>query len=103
MQNELPVELQEMNFSEVVDEAIFSVQDTLGDKPVSIEKHFEETLPKLKADLAKANQILFLLLDNAAKFSTEGTVVIDARIEDEFLVCEVNDSGIGICLIRSKS
>ena len=48
--------------SETVEEAIFSVQDTLGEKPVAIEKKISEPLPRVRADLAKLNQILFLLL-----------------------------------------
>ena len=95
-QSELAIEHEEVNFNEVVDEAIFSVQDTIDDKPIEIEKDFEP-LPRIKTDLAKTNQILFLLLDNAAKFTNEGRVVIDARIEDGFLCCEVRDTGIGIC------
>jgi signal transduction histidine kinase len=95
-QGELAVELQEVNFNEVVDEAIFSVQDTIDDKPIEIEKDFDP-IPTFKADLAKTNQVLFLLLDNAAKFTAEGQVVIRAGIEDGHLRCEVRDSGIGIC------
>ena len=96
-QGELPVEIQEVNFRDVVDEAIFSVQDTLGDKPVTIEKHFVEPLPKIRTDLAKINQILFLLLDNAAKFTPSGRIDIRARVEGGELHCEVEDTGIGIC------
>jgi signal transduction histidine kinase len=96
-QGEMPVEVQDVNFREVVEEAIFSVQDTIGSNPVTIEKHFEEPLPKIRTDLAKVNQILFLLLDNAAKFTREGCIEITARIAGGALVCEVKDSGIGIC------
>ncbi len=96
-QNELPVSLQEVNFREVVEESIFSVQDTLGDKPIAIEKHFEEPLPKIKTDLTKVNQILFLLLDNAAKFTERGTIEIGVRMDGADLVFEVRDTGIGIC------
>jgi signal transduction histidine kinase len=96
-QGEMPVEIQEVNFREVVEESIFSVQDTIGNNPVSIEKHFEEPLPKIRTDLAKINQILFLLLDNAAKFTSEGRIAISARVADGALECEVRDSGIGIC------
>ncbi len=96
-QGEMPVEVQDVNFREVVEEAIFSVQDTIGNNPVTIEKHFEEPLPKIRTDLAKVNQILFLLLDNSAKFTREGRIEISARIASGALVCEVKDSGIGIC------
>jgi signal transduction histidine kinase len=96
-QNELPVEIQEVNFAEVVEEAIFSVQDTLGDKPVSIEKDFKQALPKVRTDLAKVNQVLFLILDNAAKYTDSGSITITPQIQGEELVCEVRDTGIGIC------
>jgi signal transduction histidine kinase len=96
-QGELPVESQEVNFREVVEEAIFSVQDTLGDKPVTIERRYHEPLPKLRTDLAKVNQILFLLLDNAAKFTREGKVEIEAGVRAGKLTCHVRDTGIGIC------
>ncbi|MGH0035469.1 MAG: sensor histidine kinase [Myxococcota bacterium] len=96
-QNELPLEMQEVNFAEVVEEAIFSVQDTLGEKAVSIEKEFKEALPKVRTDLAKVNQLLFLLLDNAAKYTEAGTITIAPEIVGDELVCEVRDTGIGIC------
>jgi signal transduction histidine kinase len=96
-QGEMPLEVQDVNFREVVEEAIFSVQDTIGNNPVNIEKHFEEPLPKIRTDLAKINQILFLLLDNAAKFTAQGTIDISARVAGGELVCEIRDTGIGIC------
>jgi len=96
-QGELPVESQEVNFREVVEEAIFSVQDTLGDKAVTIERRYHEPLPKVRTDLAKVNQILFLLLDNAAKFTREGRIEIEAGVKGGRLRCHVRDTGIGIC------
>jgi signal transduction histidine kinase len=96
-QGEMPVELADVNFREVVEEAIFSVQDTIGNNPVSIEKQFDEPLPKIRTDLAKINQILFLLLDNAAKFTRQGRIEIRARVAGGELRCEVTDTGIGIC------
>ena len=96
-QGEMALEVQDVNFREVVEEAIFSVQDTIGNNPVAIEKHFEEPLPKIRTDLAKINQILFLLLDNAAKFTAQGTIDISARVAGGELVCEIRDTGIGIC------
>jgi signal transduction histidine kinase len=96
-QGELPVEIQEVSFPEVVDEALFSIQDTLQGKSIEIEKQLQDPFPKLRTDLAKVNLVLFLLLDNAAKFTPAGRITIRARVEGEELVCEVIDSGIGIC------
>jgi signal transduction histidine kinase len=96
-QDEFPLEIQELSVVDVIDETIFSVQDTLGDKPVEIEKDVPTPIPKIRADLAKINQILFLLLDNAAKFTEQGTIKIGARYEDDRLHCWIADTGIGIC------
>jgi signal transduction histidine kinase len=96
-QGELPVEIQEVNFREVVEEAIFSVQDTLSDKPVRIEKQLIQPFPRIRTDLAKVNQILFLTLDNAVKFTHSGEIRIEVRVEGSHLLCEIRDTGIGIC------
>jgi signal transduction histidine kinase len=51
----------------------------------------------IRAHRATINQILFLLLDKAAKFPEQGTVTIGARSADDRLHCWVADTGIGIC------
>jgi signal transduction histidine kinase len=96
-QGELPVELQEVNFAEVVEETIFSVQETLDAKGIQVEKRFAEPFPKVVTDLGKTNQILFLLLENAAKFTDEGKITISAKVEKDVLHCSIADTGIGIC------
>jgi signal transduction histidine kinase len=96
-QGELPVEIQDVNLRETVDEAIFSVQDAIARKHLVVEQQIDEHFPKIRTDLAKLNQVLFLLLDNAVKFTPSGRVVIAARIEDDRLHCDIRDTGIGIC------
>ena len=53
-------------------------------------------LPKIRTDLAKLNQILFHLLDNAAKFTRRGRIELELALEDGQLFCSVTDTGIGI-------
>lgn len=96
-QNELPIEIQELSVSDVIDETIFSVQDALRDKPVEIQKEIPEPIGKIRTDLGKLNQILFHLLDNAVKFTEQGRIQIGARLADGRLHCWVADTGIGIC------
>jgi signal transduction histidine kinase len=96
-QGELPIECQDVNFRELVDEAIFSIQDSIGSKPLRIETELVEPFPRLRTDLTKLNQILFLLLDNAAKFTPEGRIVIRGRVHEGMLRAAIEDEGIGIC------
>ena len=41
--------------------------------------------------------MLFLLLDNAAKFTLKGEIEIEAEVDGDRLRCSISDSGIGIC------
>ncbi len=95
--SELPVEVQDVNFRETVDEAIFSLQDDIEGKPLTVEQQLQEPFPKIRTDLTKINQILFLMLDNAVKFTPQGKIEIAARVNDGRLHCEIRDTGVGIC------
>jgi signal transduction histidine kinase len=94
-QGEVAVDVQDVNLAEVVEEAIFNVRDTLQ-PDVVLEKRLPAALPKIRTDLAKLNQILFHLLDNAAKFTRRGRIELEISLEDGQLFCSVTDSGIGI-------
>jgi signal transduction histidine kinase len=96
-QRELPVEIQDMNFPEMIDEAIFSVQDAIGKKKLTVSQRLHQPFPKIRSDLAKLGQIVFLLLDNAVRFTPQGQIEISAKVEDGQLTCSVKDTGIGIC------
>jgi signal transduction histidine kinase len=96
-QGELPVEIQDVNFRELVDEAIFSIQESLGSKALRIESKFEDPFPRIRTDLAKVSQILFLVLENAAKFTPAGSIDIEASVREGWLTCAIRDTGVGIC------
>ncbi|MEE9606221.1 MAG: HAMP domain-containing sensor histidine kinase, partial [Myxococcota bacterium] len=96
-QSELPVEIQDVNFRETIEEAIFSVQDSIDGKSLVVEAKLEEPFPKIRTDLTKISQVLFLLLDNAVKFTPRGRIEISARVADGRVICEIKDTGIGIC------
>jgi len=95
-QGEMPVESQDVNFREVIEEVTFSIQDAFEGKPVVIERHLDEPFPKIRTDLAKVHQVLYLLLDNAAKFTPKGRIEIHAAVAEGRLTFSVQDTGIGI-------
>ncbi len=50
----------------------------------------------VRSDRGRLKQILLNLLSNAAKFTHDGKIVMEARARDEFVEISVCDSGIGI-------
>jgi signal transduction histidine kinase len=71
------------------------VRDRLAAE-VELEKRLPAGLPKVRTDLAKLNQILFHVLDNAAKFTHRGRIEVELSLAEGQLLCSVTDSGIGI-------
>ena len=73
-------------------------------KKIRLEWRFAETLPSLLTDARKLRQILTNLINNAVKFTDEGSIVISAeeKLEDDdgrhrrWIEFRVSDSGIGI-------
>ena len=53
-------------------------------------------LGTMRADLTKVRQAVFNLLSNAAKFTEDGTITLDAEAEDDTVVFRVRDTGIGM-------
>ena len=47
-QRELPIEIQDMNFPEMIDEAIFSVQDAIGKKQLTVSQRLHQPFPKIR-------------------------------------------------------
>ncbi|MGO4547360.1 ATP-binding protein [Paenibacillus sp. 2TAB23] len=65
-------------------------------KPVELVNRIPDELPVVLADENRLVQILFNLLHNAAKFTDEGIITVDARIKDGQAVITVTDTGIGM-------
>ena len=69
-----------------------------ADKALELNWHCDAQLPRLNTDEAKLRLILENLIDNAIKFTPEGTVALGARYEpnQRAVTFSVRDTGIGI-------
>lgn len=65
-------------------------------KSVEIMTTFVSEIPTTYADPVRISQVLNNLVSNAVKFSEEGTIRIEAQCEDEWIIIDVEDQGIGI-------
>ena len=77
-------------------------------KPLSSKKRLElinkipQGTPFVLADENRLQQILMNLIGNAIKFTEEGKIWIDAKVNGNFLEIHVADSGIGIPKFEQK-
>jgi signal transduction histidine kinase len=65
-------------------------------KPIHIDWHYGADLPVVRSDPDKIRWILQALLENAIKFTENGSVVLTTRVVNEWMEFQVSDTGIGI-------
>lgn len=65
-------------------------------KPIQLINKVDPTLPLVKADEGRLEQILHNLIGNALKFTEKGEVSITSEIKNSDIIISVNDTGIGI-------
>jgi len=91
----LKLEKTASSISKIIKQAVVEAQ--LRAPTHNIVIHGENRLPKAKIDAKRIRQVLDNLIDNACKYSDEGTeVVISAQREGQELVISVADQGTGI-------
>jgi len=103
------LELEQATFDlpALLREVIAPYQPQLAQRGVGCELLLPPDLPReWRGDPARLRQILVNLLDNAAKFTSQGRITLGAEMIAEdghpFLHCAVGDSGIGIAADRAR-
>jgi len=77
---------------DLVEGALRRTEQTLDTR--SIEIHIPEDVPPVFVDAVKIQQVLINLLDNAVKYSsTDSSIQIHVRIEDQQIEVEVSNTG----------
>lgn len=91
------VDLTAVNLLPIVRNVTRMVQPQAKKKGLALEMNLSPTLPLVRANSDRLEQILTNLLSNAIKFSNEGTITVQARQQsDTHIRLSVQDSGIGI-------
>ncbi|MGF1757764.1 response regulator [Photobacterium sagamiensis] len=68
----------------------------LGSKPVRIINQIPDNLPPVMADEQRLEQVLYNLVGNAIKYTSEGKIVLSATILENQIRIQVVDTGQGI-------
>jgi signal transduction histidine kinase/DNA-binding response OmpR family regulator len=89
--------LEEFQFQGLIDEVIPTAQplfDKKGNKFNYLAKG--KDLGLVTSDMTKLRQIIFNLLSNAAKFTEKGEITLDVSRDNNWLLINVSDTGIGM-------
>jgi two-component system sensor histidine kinase KdpD len=92
---EVHLDLKPHAMREAVEEAMTSADGTLKTHPVDI--RIPDSLPKVEIDLERIAKVLEHLLENAAKYSPEGSpIFVSAEVAKSRLCTSVSDRGAGV-------
>jgi len=95
-QNELKIDLKPVAINLVVDIVCLFFKDQIEKKKLVITHNLSDQTPLVLADENRLHQIFYNLIGNAIKFTEEGSISIHAKEEDNFLIIQIKDTGIGI-------
>lgn len=96
----LSLKLNEFDIREMLDEAIDLVRPDLGRNRNQIVLEFDDRLTMGYSDLFRLSQCLLNLLNNAAKFTSDGLITVAAKQDiahgHAWLIISIKDTGVGI-------
>jgi PAS domain S-box-containing protein len=92
--------LEEFDIAEMINNAASTVTTLVEKNNNTLDIQIEENIGTMHADMTKVRQMVFNLVSNAAKFTSDGTVGIQASTMEKegkpFIRLAVTDTGIGI-------
>lgn len=93
---QMTLNFETFNIREVIEEVIKLEKLAALDKGLSLDSEVAADIGPLISDKYRIHQVVLNLLNNAVKFTNEGSVKIKCYKENEFVKIEIIDTGIGI-------
>jgi signal transduction histidine kinase/DNA-binding response OmpR family regulator len=87
---------EEAVIEELVDEAVYTARSLVEAQGLNLYVQIEPNLPHLWIDPTRIRQVIFNLLNNAARFTEVGSVTVEVGRSEQEVVFSVCDTGIGI-------
>ncbi len=97
----MELSFDEINVADIVTSVMATASGLVKDKDIKLLRQIDADLPVVRADAIRLRQVMLNLLSNAAKFTDEGEIVVNATVQTgpsgypEILV-SVSDTGNGI-------
>jgi signal transduction histidine kinase/HAMP domain-containing protein/ActR/RegA family two-component response regulator len=86
----------EVELGDIFETALGTAEAFVKSTPVRLRKSIEADVPTVWADAQRVRQVVLNLLSNAARFTEEGQITLQAWSEGDFVTISVSDTGIGI-------
>jgi len=92
----LPMFREMVDIRTVVDDAAETISPLLQPHGLSYSVEYAPDLPQLFVDRTRIRQVMINLLNNAVRYTDEGSISVHVELVDQSVVVSVRDTGIGI-------
>ena len=92
----LPLRLEAVELQALIDEATHTVSGLLRNRDVRIVVDPLPKLPTLLVDRARIRQVIINLLNNAVRFTDQGSIAVRVACQETTYSVAVSDTGVGI-------
>jgi signal transduction histidine kinase/CheY-like chemotaxis protein len=93
---EMKIHPESTHLNDVITEAMSIVRPLLRDKTIELRAELPDNLPPVLVDRARVGQVLLNLLNNARRFTEQGSIRVQAVLEADWVRVTVADTGAGI-------
>ncbi|HVN52818.1 MAG TPA: GAF domain-containing protein [Anaerolineaceae bacterium] len=103
----MELSFDDLNIPDLVNSVMSTAAGLVKDKQIKLIRKIPADLPTVRADPMRIRQVLINLLSNAAKFTDEGSIIVEAAVESssegiQEMVIRVTDTGPGIAAEDQK-
>jgi len=93
---QLETSREPFSMPETIEEVIKTMTPMAQEKGLQLTFDLSEDVGSIISDNRRVEQILINLINNALKFTHEGSISVMCRIQDSFVITSIKDTGIGI-------
>jgi signal transduction histidine kinase/CheY-like chemotaxis protein len=97
----MELSFSEVNLSDTINSVMTTAIGLVKDKPIQLLHKVPADLPTIQADSTRIRQVLLNLISNAAKFTDEGSITVEAMVstngvDTPEIMITVTDTGMGV-------
>lgn len=95
-QSGFSINLEDTNLNDFMEGVVELGQNLFRDGQAQFTHHIQENLPNVRIDRTRIRQVILNLLNNAKRFTNEGSVSLGVSATSSYVEVKVRDTGIGI-------
>jgi signal transduction histidine kinase/DNA-binding response OmpR family regulator/putative methionine-R-sulfoxide reductase with GAF domain len=92
----MEISIEEVDLKPIITSVMSTAVALIRDKDIELQTSLPDDLPIIQSDSRRVRQVLLNLVGNSAKFTEEGFIRVEAKLDGEEVTISVVDSGIGI-------